>query len=250
MNLVDTARQVWRRQVPAQVRDRVNVVRASRREAAWRKPRNLGDLRRTTPFSTWGKSRGGAIDRYYIDRFLEQHTADIRGRVLEIAGDEYIRKFGKGVERGEILDIKADNPKAAYVADFAEAPNVPDGEFDCVLVTQVLGWIYDFRAGIRTAHRILVPGGVALATNPGICRLAPIESKLFGEWWRFTSMSFKRAFEEVFGVGNVEVQAYGNVLSAAGFLFGLGPYDLSPEELDVRDPGFEVSIGVRAVKRA
>jgi SAM-dependent methyltransferase len=250
MNVVETARYVWRQRVPPPIRQRVNLVRAARREAAWRKPRNLGDLNRTTPFSTWGKSRGGAIDRYYIDRFLEQHTRDIRGRVLEIAGDEYIRKFGTGVRLGEILDIKPDNPRAAYVADFAEAPNVPDNTFDCVLATQVLGWIYDFRAGIRTAHRILVPGGVALATNPGICRIAPIESKLFGEWWRFTSMSLQRSFEEVFGVGNVEVQAFGNVLSAAAFLFGLGPWDLSREQLDVRDPAFEVSIGVRAVKPA
>jgi SAM-dependent methyltransferase len=249
MNVVETARHIWRHQVPTPVRSRINAARAARREGAWRKPRDLGELRRTTPFSTWGKSRGGAIDRYYIDRFLEQHTADIRGRVLEIAGDQYIRKFGTMVRQGEVLDIKTDNTEAAYIADFADAPNVPDDTFDCVLVTQVLGWIYDFRAGIRTAHRILVPGGVALATNPGICRIAPIESELFGEWWRFTSMSLQRSFEEVFGTGNVDVQAFGNVLSAAGFLFGLGPYDLSPEELDVRDPAFEVSIGVRAVKQ-
>jgi hypothetical protein len=56
--------------------------------------------------------------------------------------------------------------------------------------------------------------------------------------------------EEVFGPGNVEVEAFGNVLAAAGSLYGLGAYDLSPEELAVRDPAFELVVAIRAVKRA
>jgi len=222
---------------------------AARREAAWRKPRNLGDLRRTTPFDAWGSGRGGSIVRVYIGQFMEQHADDIRGRALEIAGDEYIRKYGGAVRQTDILDVVSDNPKATIIADLAAAPNIPDDTFDCVLVTQVLSWIYDVRAPLRTAHRILAPGGVLLATTPGIARIAPVESKLFGEWWHFTSMSAKRVTEEVFGVGNVEIRTFGNVLSAAGFLFGLGQYDLTPAELAVHDPAFEVIVGIRAVKR-
>jgi SAM-dependent methyltransferase len=227
----------------------VNAVRAARRDASWRKPRDLGDLRRTMPFSTWGEARGGPIDRYYIERFIEEHASDIRGRVLEIAGDEYVRKYGAGVERADILDIE-DNPNATFVADLADAPNVPNETFDCVLVTQLLPFIYDFRSALRTTHRILVPGGRLLVTTPGICRIAPVEAERFGHWWSFTSMSAKRVCEELYGSGNVEVRTYGNVLSAAGFLFGLGQFDLSPDELAVRDPAFEVTIGVRALKRA
>jgi SAM-dependent methyltransferase len=243
------ARQLWRDRVPTLLRDRVNAVRIARREAAWRRPRKLGDLRRTTPFSTWGASRGGSIGRVYIGQFIERHADDIRGRALEVAGDEYIRMYGKEVTRTDILDVFPDNPRATIVADLADAPVIPDETFDCVLVTQVLSWIYDVRAPLRTAHRILAPGGILLATTPGIARIAPIESKLFGEWWHFTSMSARRLAEEVFGAGNVEVEAFGNVLSAAGFLFGLGRYDLTPEELAVRDPGFDVIVGIRAVKR-
>ncbi len=236
--------------MPWAVRGRVNAVRVARREAAWRKPRNLGDLRRTTPFSTWGSSRGGPIDRIYIGQFMERHASDIRGRVLEIAGDEYIQKHGKAdVRQVDILDIFEDNPRATIVADLADAPNIPDDTFDCVLATQVLSWIYDVRAPLRTAHRILVPGGVLLATTPGISRIAPVESGLFGEWWHFTSMSGKRVTEEVFGVGNVEVETFGNVLAAAAFLFGLGRWDLTAEELAVHDLAFEVVVGIRAVKR-
>ena len=243
------ARHIWRNRVPSSLRDRVNAVRAARREAAWRKPRRLGDLRRTTPFDTWGSSRGGSIARAYIAQFIEQHADDIRGRALEIAGDEYIRKYGRAVRRTDILDVFPDNPKATIIADLADAPNISDDTFDCVLVTQVLSWVYDVRAPLRTAHRILAPGGVLLATTPGIARIAPVESKLFGEWWHFTAMSARRVTEEVFGQGNVEVWAFGNVLSAAGFLFGLGQFDLTPDELAVHDPAFEVILGIRAVKR-
>jgi SAM-dependent methyltransferase len=245
----ERARHVWRTYVPDRARRRVNALRDARREARWRRPRDLGDLRTTTPLTTWGANRGGSIGRFYIARFLERHASDISGRVLEIAGDEYVRRFGRGVTQTDVLDIFPENPRATIIGDLADAPNAPDSAFDCVLVTQVLSWIYDVRAPLRTVHRILKPGGVLLATTPGISRIAPVESELFGEWWHFTSMSAKRVSEEIFGEGNVEVETYGNVMSATGYLFGLGAYDLTPDELDVRDPAFEVLVCIRAVKR-
>jgi SAM-dependent methyltransferase len=247
--VLSAARDTWRNYVPAPLRDRVNALRVVRREAAWRRPRDLGELRRTTPFSTWGASRGGSIVRIYIGQFVESHASDIRGRVLEIASDDYARRYGKDLDHVDVLDVFENNSRATITADLADAPNVPDNTFDCLLVTQVLSWIYDVRAALGTAHRILAPGGVLLATTPGIARIAPVESELFGEWWHLTSMSAKRISEEIFGVGNVQVEAFGNVLAAAGFLFGLGSYDLTPEELAVRDPAFEVIVGIRAVKQ-
>ena len=243
-------RRLWRERVPAPLRTRVNAARAARRDAAWRQPRKLGELRRTTPFTTWGSSRGGSIARVYIGEFIERHADDIRGRVLEIAGDEYARRHGRGIEHTDILDVFPENPNATVIGDLAGAPNIPDESYDCVLVTQVLSWIYDVRAPLATTHRILAPGGTMLATTPGIARIAPVESELFGEWWHFTSMSAKRVTEEIFGAGNVEVETFGNVLSAAAFLFGLGSYDLTVEELRVHDPAFEVVVGIRAVKPA
>ena len=249
MSVISTARHMWRRHIPEPVRRRVNGYRDARRDAAWGRPRNLGDLRRTTPLSTWGHSRGGSINRVYVAQFIEQHAADVRGRALEIASDRYIAEYGRGVTQTDILDITPENRTATFVADFGDAPNIPDDTFDCLVITQVLSWIYDPWAGFRTAHRILVPGGVLLATTPGISRISPVEGELFGEWFHFTSMSAKRVAEDVFGAGNVKVQGYGNVLTAAGSLFGLGLNDVTKEEIAVHDPGFETVIGIRAVKR-
>lgn len=249
MGIPDSARIFWRDRVPGSVRERVNRARSTRRDRAWRKPRDLGELRRLEPFTTWGSSRDGPIDRIYINQFIHAHASDVRGRTLEVMNDHYVKRYGTGVTQADILDLDVTNERATYIGDVADAPSIPDDTFDCVVLTQVLPLVYDPRAALRTAHRILAPGGVLLATTGGISRIAPIEAPVYGHWWHFTSMSARRLAEEVFGTGNVDVETYGNVLAAAGFLFGLGRYDLSDEELAVRDPAYEVTIGIRAVKR-
>jgi len=250
VSALERARQLWRSTVLASIREPVNARRAARREAAWRRPRRLGELHRTTPITTWGSSRGGPLDRVYIGQFVEQHAADVRGRVLEIAGDEYVTRFGCGVTRADILDVFDDNPKATIVANLVDPHVIPENTFDCLIVTQVMLLVEDVPAALRSCHRILAPGGVLLATTPGISRLAPIESATLGQWWHLTSRSARSLAEDAFGSGNVDVQTYGNVLTAAGFLYGLGEWDVSREELAVHDPAFEVIIGIRAVKRA
>jgi hypothetical protein len=46
------------------------------------------------------------------------------------------------------------------------------------------------------------------------------------------------------------VQTFGNVLTAAGFLYGLAASDLRADDLGARDPLYEVIVGLRGVKRA
>jgi len=214
-----------------------------------RRPVDLGDLRRTTPIDpNWGYERGTPIDRVYVERFISSHAADIRGRVLEIAAPDYTSRYGSGVEQVDILMAKEGNPLATIVGDLTHAPQIPDDAFDCAIVTQTLQFVYDVRAALGTLHRILAPGGVLLATVPGLTRISPPEDAEYGEWWHYTSKSARRLAEESFGEGSVEIEASGNVLAAAAFLYGLAASDLKPEELDVRDPLYEVTIGLRAVK--
>jgi SAM-dependent methyltransferase len=216
-----------------------------------RRPPKLGDLRRTTPIdSNWGYRRGTPIDRVYIEHFIGAHAADIRGHALEIAAPDYTTRFGRGVQQVDILMATDGNPQATIVGDLAAAPQIPSDTFDCVIVTQTLQFVYDVRAALATLHRILQPGGVLLATVPGITKISPPEDEQYGEWWHFTARSAQRLAEEAFGAGNVEARSYGNVLSAAGFLYGLAAEDLTGEELDAHDRLYEVTVGVRAVKRS
>jgi glycosyltransferase involved in cell wall biosynthesis len=216
-------------------------------------PVRFGTLRRLTPVSRkFGWDRGGLpVDRYYIEGFLQQHAGDIAGHVLEVRDDAYTRKFGgSNVTRADVLHPTTDNPKATIVADLTSADQVPSDTFDCIVLTQVLPFIPDAQAAVRTLHRILRPGGVVLATVPGISQIVRYDMDRWGDYWRFTSLSSRRLFECGFPGGDVRVEAHGNVLVATAFLQGLSSRDLRPDELDYRDPDYEVLITVRAVKHA
>jgi SAM-dependent methyltransferase len=126
--------------------------------------------------------------------------------------------------------------------------DMPADAFDCIICTQTLLVIYDFRAAIRTLTRGLKPGGVLLMTNPGISRLCRPDVDLWGDYWRFTTLSMRRLLEEVFPPEQVRVEAYGNVLTASAALYGLAASELSSEQLDLRDADYEVIIAARALK--
>ena len=208
----------------------------------------MGDLRRYTPISRcFGFDRGLPIDRYYIEGFLARHASDVRGRVLEIKDDVYTVRFGDDrVSRCDVLDIDGSNPVATIMGDLTTAAHIPSQTFDCIILTQTLQLIYDTRAAVSTLYRILKPGGVLLATVPGITKI----EQDCPWYWSFTQLSAERLFGELFQNGRIAVKSYGNVFAAETFLQGLSVEDLRQEELDYEDPDYPVTITVRAVKEA
>ena len=208
-------------------------------------------LRRTTPVNPidYGESRGQCIDRYYIENFLAAHAEDVRGHVLDFADDTYARKFGGDrTTTIDVLDLSLNNVQATIIADLASGDNIPSDRFDCILCTQVLHCIFDVEAAIRTLYRILKPGGVLLVTDACIQKIDSVDLENGEEFWRFTSLGLRRMFEKVFPADQLEVQAYGNVLTAIAALHGLAVEDLTRKSLDVVDHDFEVLISLRAVK--
>jgi len=212
---------------------------------------DFGDLRRLTPVSTdFGWDRGNPIDRYFIEQFLHQHRLDIKGRVLEIGDPFYTRKFGgERVTQSDVVHVNLWKPEVTLIADLAAADHIPSDTFDCIILTQTLQLIYDVGAAIRTCHRILKPGGVLLATFPGISQIArPSYAEHWEDYWRFTAAAAQRTFAEIFAPASIEVQAQGNVLVAIAFLHGLAVQELRQEELDYHDRDYELLITVRAIK--
>ena len=70
-----------------------------------------------------------------------------------------------------MLHVDESNSQATIVGDLTAASHIPSDAFDCIICTQVLLLVYDLRAAIQTIHRVLKPGGVVLATVPGISRI-------------------------------------------------------------------------------
>jgi SAM-dependent methyltransferase len=208
----------------------------------------LGSIRRTTPVSDrWGWDRGTPIDRRFIEWFLEEHRRDIRGHVLEVRDRRYTDSYGSGVERSDVLDIDETNTDATLVADLRATDELPEGRFDCFILAQTLQYVYEAESAVLSAHRLLRPGGVVLATVPAVSRIAR-SAGIDGDYWRFTSASCRRLFSDAFGSEQVEVRTYGNVLAGVAFLMGLAAEDLSAEELRSVDEFFPVLIAVRATK--
>jgi SAM-dependent methyltransferase len=214
----------------------------------------FGSLRRLTPIGeVFGLKRGQSldlcIDRYYIERFLAHRASDIHGHVLEIAENTYTRRFGgTRVVQSDVLHAAPGNPDATMIADITHAEHLAANAFDCIILTQTLQYIYDLRAAMRTLYRILKPGGVLLATCPGISQTSRYDANNWGEFWRLTTLSAHRLCTEVFPEDGVTVQAYGNVLVAMAFLYGLILPELRRDELEYHDPDYELLITIRAVK--
>lgn len=210
---------------------------------------DFGSLRRLTPISRqFGFDRGLPVDRYYIEKFLAKNAGDIKGRVLEIGDNSYTRQFGgDNVTQSDVLHIVEGNPQATIVGDLTKAENIPSDAFDCLILTQTLQMMYDVRSAVKTIHRILKPGGVALVTIPGISHISEDEWAKYWSW-NFTSKSGQLLFAEFFPETNIQLETHGNVLAAIAFLQGIATEELEKAELDHRDRQYEVIITVRAVK--
>jgi SAM-dependent methyltransferase len=195
----------------------------------------------------WGYDRGTPVDRYYIERFLGEHRADITGRVLEVKSDDYACRFGGGVTHVDVLDVDAGNRQATIVADLASADALADESYDCFVLTQTLQYIFDVGAALRHAARILRPGGVLLATVPSVTRMTTEIAGLH-DYWRFTEASCTELVRDAFDGDDPLVRAYGNVLACTAFLAGLAAEELPRSRLELHDPTFPLIVTVRAVK--
>ncbi len=207
---------------------------------------DFGDLRRLRPISrVYGFDRGRPIDRYYIEAFLERHSGDIRGRVLEIGETTYTRRFGRQVIQSDMLHVHAGVEGATFVDDLADGRSLPTAAFDCVILTQTLHLIFDMRAALATVDRILKPGGVLLCTVPGITQVS--DPRWNSSWyWSLTGSGANRLFKDVFPADQVQVETFGNVLAATAFLQGLAEGELDRAELAFQDPEYPVTVAVRA----
>jgi SAM-dependent methyltransferase len=193
--------------------------------------------------------RGTPIDRLLVERFLEKHAADIRGRVLEVADREYTVRFGGDrVTRSDILHAVPGNPEATIVGDLVTGKGLRWGVFDCLVITQTLHVIFDIRAAVKNIHRMLRTGGTALVSIPGISQISRYDTDRWGDFWRMTPDAAKLLFADVFPPGRVTVEACGNVRLATAFLYGLSAEEVPPGAFSEIDRDYPLLVFVRAVK--
>ncbi|MBB1286136.1 methyltransferase [Flavisolibacter sp. BT320] len=212
------------------------------------KPEGL-TLKDVGPVSrSFGFERGTPVDRYYIHQFLATNQEFIKGRILEIAESKLSRQYAAEGSHFEVLHVTSENVNATIIGDLTKKESLPSNAIDCFICTQTYNFIYQVEEAIRGTYHLLNQGGCVLATVAGISQISQYDASRWGDYWRFTPMSIKRLFEDVFGAGNVEVTSYGNCLTAVSLLRGIAVEELNRNDLDVFDPDYPVIISIKAIK--
>ena len=209
---------------------------------------DMGDLARIAPISDdFGYARGNPVDRYYIERFIERERPAIRGRVLELADALYASPDDPAVATLDVLSI-AKGDGVTLVGDLTDPDTLACRRYDCAIVTQALQLVYDMPAAVRNLYAALAPGGVLLASVPGISPVRP--DPTHGWFWSLTGSAAERLFGDVFGPDNVKVEVFGNAFAATAALQGIAQEDIGPGWLDPVDQAYPVVIAIKAVKPA
>lgn len=190
---------------------------------------------------TFGFSRGTPIDRYYIEKFLKEEKDCIRGKVLEVAEDTYTRKYGTDVTESLMLHVSSEEPRFVK-GNFETGEGISTETMDCIILTQVLPFMFDCNAAIFNIYRMLKPGGRCLITVNGISQISRYDMERWGHYWQFTDLSLRKLLEREVPKDKIQVRTYGNVKAATAMLYGMAAEELRQQELDYIDEDYQISI--------
>jgi len=204
-----------------------------------------GNLRRVRPFSeSFGFDRGTPVDRHYLRSFLEAHRDVITGDALEIQTTGYARRYGHDLRRVDSVDIRPEF-RPTFTCDLAHSADVlPTEGYDCFLLPNTLQHLREPEAALGHALRVVRPGGVILASGAGFVPLIADGP----DYWRLSAAGWTELVARVWGGCEVTIDSFGNCLAAVAAMLGLALEELSPRELDVRDPRYPVLVTVACRK--
>jgi hypothetical protein len=213
-------------------------------------------LRRLRPFAE-GRQRGQPVVRYYWERFLDAHRADIRGIAIEVGSTYALGRHGGGaVVRADALDVARHSAEISVVADLSRADAVPADVYDCFINPFTMHLIYDVDAAIYHSIRILKPGGVLLVNFPCVDYYfhrgldMGTGRPLFMFWW-FTPLQVDNLLRRA-GLERADYQTRidGNLFARVAYQMNMPAEELSRQELDHVDEGHPLLISARIVKPA
>lgn len=195
----------------------------------------------------FGSERGKAVDRYYIEKFLVENCADIKGCCMEVGANIYTKRYG-GNRVVESCVTHVEGYGGARRVDFETGEGCCENMADCLICTQTLQYIYDVRTAMKNIYMILKPKGVALITVPGIKSLCLFDEENWGENWSFTERSMESMCRELGDKAVFSVRSYGNAKIAAAYLYGICCEELSESDFVYQDRQYPFLITARIQK--
>lgn len=204
----------------------------------------------TKPVSkVFGSERGKAVDRYYIEEFLQENAEYIYGVVMEVANNNYTKMYGRDkVSKSVVSHVKGWG-KDSVVCNFETGEGVVENSIDCLICTQTLQYIFDLSSAIKNIYKMLKPGGAALITVPGIKPLCEYDNDKWGEQWSFTYNCLKKLCSMVASEDDYKVIQYGNAKIATAYLYGLCVEELKTSDFEYQDSQYPFLICARITKQ-
>lgn len=212
----------------------------------------LRRLAETTPFYSavknmpldpisrkYGVEFGKPIDRYYIEKFLENNREYVCGDVIEIEDTTYTRRYGHSLKSCAALHVE--DTDGCIKGNLDTGEGIDEGMADCLICTQTLQYIYHPENAAKNIWKMLKPGGTALITMPFLCQYFE-GAHSWNDYWRATPQCLKKVLAEVFGEENVITGSSGNIKTAIGFLYGLCCDDIDEGDFDYNDKEYPVTV--------
>lgn len=146
------------------------------------------------------------------DSRLVRHLAGLDGGpLLDIGcGTMPYRDSAPSVHDWDGLDLHRRTPDVRYEASMTDMAEVPDGQYQYALCSEVLEHVPQPTVALSEAYRILQPGGQLILTVPFLSRLHEEPH----DYFRYTQYGLRTMLEEA----GFEVDTIEATTSLAGFL--------------------------------
>ena len=198
--------------------------------------------------SDWGYRRGTPVGRVYIDMFLNKYRECIRGDIMEVAETTYSERFCQKNDTTSFTAIHVEKKEGCRQANLETGEGFYKEEFDTMIITQTLAYIYNLNEVINTIYRSLKQGGHCFVTVTDIGHMGSIETEKYGAFWGFHRAGIAKLFTEVFGENNVMIESYGNLKTVVAQLYGICAEDLDKKIINKKDDRYPMIIGIVARK--
>ena len=203
---------------------------------------DFGDLKRDRPFCPqFGHFRGSPVDRYYLDRFIDEIRNEVKGVTLEIGGLKQNRELYKLANVTKFLTMDLGGPDLDIVGD-AHDPNVVEEEsMDSILLFNVLEHCEQPWVVVDNVYRWLKPHGQVFCMVPNAQRVHRVPR----DYWRILPDALDSIFSRF---PRRKLHVYGNPLTTMAAFYGIAAEELTREELDFHHENYPVANCIHAHK--
>lgn len=205
---------------------------------------DFGDLKRKLPFCPrFGHFRGTPIDRYYLDRFIDEIRSEVKGATLEIGGNRNNRDLYKFTNTTSYLAMDLAGEGLDIAGDAHDPGVVEEASLDTVVLFNVLEHCERPWVVVDNIYNWLKPGGHVFCMVPNAQRVHRVPQ----DYWRILPDAMNSIFARF---PRRKPYIYGNPLTTLASHYGIAAEELSREELDYYNENYPVANCIHAQKSA